>query len=284
MRAVSHRSGIEKDLYQDLLWEEDCPVRPEDTSKREAPPKANIQSNNAPSAELIEEAGKKLLRVARKVCAGYPPSKRGPYRVSFYGYNSLKSTIREQRAGVSIRISHLLLDAPEDVLGGVLHTLLSRFHGSPVPRDLCRAYDEFCRNPEVEERMRRLRRMAGKKIIVGTQGKCRDLDEVFNRVNRSFFRGRLRKPMLTWSPGDSRRTMGYYDEEFNIVVISSRLDSKRVPVFVLDYIMYHELLHIACPADKSGKRRQIHTNEFKRRERDFPEYERAVRWIGKYWS
>ncbi|HPO10216.1 MAG TPA: hypothetical protein PLZ55_16200, partial [bacterium] len=114
MRAVSHRSGVEKDCYQDLLWEEDRPMRREDMSKREAPPRAKSQSGNGPSAELIEEAGKRLLRVARKVCAGYPPSKRGPYRVSFYGYNSLKSTIREQRTGISIRISHLLLDAPEE--------------------------------------------------------------------------------------------------------------------------------------------------------------------------
>ncbi|MFH1742548.1 MAG: hypothetical protein ABIH23_26385 [bacterium] len=278
MKSHLRKSREDRAHYNGYLWEEseEEPGRERDNSPHETEPPAEAQLR-------IEEASGNLLCTAREVCSMYPKSPRGPYRVSFYGYNSLKSTIRQQKSGVAIRVSHLLLDAPKEVLGGVLHTLLARFHGRPVPKERCKAYDEFCRRPEIEDRMHRLRKMRGRKILVGTKGEVRDLDDAFKRINETYFAGRIPKPTLTWSPGASRRTMGYYDNEFNTIVISSRLDSNRVPLYVLDYIMYHELLHIVCPIRSSGRRRKIHTQEFKRRERQYPDFDRAVRWIGKYW-
>lgn len=280
MAPRSRRSRDDRDRYNGYLWEA---VEQETEAEEETFAVEKAPTHAPSSCTLIEEAGRRLLTATREVCALYPPSTYGPYRVSFYGYSSLKSTIRQQKSGVLIRVSHLFLDAPEEVLVGVLHTLLARFHDRPVPKDLCGAYDEFCQRPQIEERARRLRKTRGTKILVGTKGDVRDLDKSFQRVNETYFRGRLRKPTLTWSPGVSRRRMGYYDEELNIIVISSGLDSKRVPTYVLDYIMYHELLHIVCPVRSVGRRRQIHTEEFKRREREYRDYNRALRWITKYW-
>lgn len=276
----SRRSRDDGDRYNGYLWDA---IERETEAEEESLPDEKAPASAPPSNTLVEEGSRRLLTAAREVCARYPPSAYGPYRVSFYGYSSLKSTIRQQKSGVLIRVSHLFLDAPKEVLVGVLHTLLARFHDRPVPKDPCRAYDEFCERPEIEERARRLRKMRGTKILVGTKGDIHDLDKSFKRVNDTYFGGQLPKPTLTWSPGVSRRRMGYCDDELNTIVISSGLDSKRVPIYVLDYIMYHELLHIVCPIRSDRRRRQIHTEEFKRRERQYQEYGRALRWIRKYW-
>lgn len=281
MASRSRRSRSDPDYYRGYLW--DAIEERSEAEKDLKPPDEKSAAGTPPSYALIEKAGERLLSTAREVCALYPPSAHGPYKVSFYGYSSLKSTIRQEKSGVMIRISHLFLDAPKEALAGVLHTLLSRFHGRPVPKDLCKAYDDFCCRPEIEDRARQLRRMRGTKILVGTKGDVRDLDESFERVNETYFNSRLPKPALTWSPGVSRRRMGYYDDEFNTIVISSGLDSTRVPLYVLDYIMYHELLHIVCPIHAAGRRRQIHTEEFKQRERRYQDYDRAVQWITKHW-
>ncbi len=281
------RSRDDRNYYQAKLWEE--PETEEKQPKRDIPEDEPSPAQEPDTTahvippELVEEGTQRLLETAKEVCPHYPPSARGPYKVSFYGYTSLKSTIRQQKSGVAIRVSHLLLDAPKEVLAGVLHTLLSRFHSKPAPKKLCQPYEEFCRRKEVEERARRLRQRCGTKVIVGTKGRVRDLDESFDRVNQLYFGGRMRKPKLTWSPGISRRRMGYYDSEHHLIVVSSGLDNKRVPVYVLDYIMYHEMLHLICPVESRGRRRAIHTKEFSELEKRYRDYERALRWIRKYW-
>jgi hypothetical protein len=46
----------------------------------------------------------------------------------------------------------------------------------------------------------------------------------------------------------------------------------------LQYILYHEMLHSVVPDEMVGGRRRVHTEEFNRRERQFPRYGRARRW------
>jgi hypothetical protein len=71
----------------------------------------------------------------------------------------------------------------------------------------------------------------------------------------------------------------------NVVVINRLLDSRRVPAYYLQYIVFHELLHEMIPIRRRGGRWVHHPVEFRRRERQFPAFERALSWerenIGK---
>ncbi|MEJ7703308.1 MAG: hypothetical protein WKF47_06460 [Geodermatophilaceae bacterium] len=53
-----------------------------------------------------------------------------------------------------------------------------------------------------------------------------------------------------------------------------------MPLWFLEYVMYHEMLHSVVPDEigPSGRRRRVHTDEFYRREKEFPQYRRARRW------
>jgi hypothetical protein len=48
-----------------------------------------------------------------------------------------------------------------------------------------------------------------------------------------------------------------------------------VPALALEYVMYHEMLHLRHPVDHAGARRRVHTREFKEAEKQFPRLKEA---------
>jgi hypothetical protein len=57
------------------------------------------------------------------------------------------------------------------------------------------------------------------------------------------------------------------------------LDSAAVPKFVVEYVLFHEMLHIAHPAKHKNGRRYHHTPAFRRDERRFAHFHAAEKWI-----
>jgi len=47
----------------------------------------------------------------------------------------------------------------------------------------------------------------------------------------------------------------------------------------LEFLMYHEMLHIVFPTERINGRRRIHPPVFKGAERRFPEYQKIQHWI-----
>ena len=60
-----------------------------------------------------------------------------------------------------------------------------------------------------------------------------------------------------------------------MIVISRIFDRPRTPRLALEYVMFHEMLHLRFPVDHSGARRCVHTTEFKADEKQFPQLERS---------
>lgn len=100
-------------------------------------------------------------------------------------------------------------------------------------------------------------------------GAHHDLAASFDRVNRRYFSGELSRPRLTWSLTFTGRKFGHYDPVRDTVMVSSTLDQANVPALVVDFIMYHELLHKQLGIDWRNGRRHAHTAEFKAAEQRF---------------
>jgi predicted metal-dependent hydrolase len=74
--------------------------------------------------------------------------------------------------------------------------------------------------------------------------------------------------------------VGTYHEKSDRVLVTRRLDSPQVPEFVLDFVMYHELLHKALGTGRGRDgRRRVHGPEFRRLERRFRGYREAEEWL-----
>jgi predicted metal-dependent hydrolase len=85
----------------------------------------------------------------------------------------------------------------------------------------------------------------------------------------------MAKPMLGWSLRRSRTTLGHYDPSHNAIILSKILDDRLVPKLAVEYVMFHEMLHLRHPVDHSGSRRCVHTPEFKEAERQYIDYKAA---------
>lgn len=101
------------------------------------------------------------------------------------------------------------------------------------------------------------------------QGAFHDLGASFARVNARYFGGELPRPHLTWSRILTGRKLGHYDSIRDTVMISATLDTPKAELFVVDFLMYHELLHKRLGSRVVNGRRYSHTAEFFALERRF---------------
>jgi len=92
------------------------------------------------------------------------------------------------------------------------------------------------------------------------------LEESFDRVNERYFYNLLEKTNLKWGSA-SLSKLGSYEYGSDTIMISKVLGD--VDIELLDYVMYHEMLHKKHKFTKKGSRNYHHTSEFKRKEREF---------------
>jgi predicted metal-dependent hydrolase len=106
-----------------------------------------------------------------------------------------------------------------------------------------------------------------------------DLDAIFEDLNRRFFHGLMGRPRMSWSATKTRRILGHYDPAHNAIVISRIFDGFFVPRYAMEYIVYHEMLHLKHPVRLRGSRRCVHSAEFNAEEKLFPQWERAEAFL-----
>jgi predicted metal-dependent hydrolase len=144
-----------------------------------------------------------------------------------------------------------------------------------------RRFDAYFRSDAIRKRVveQEKARTPRRKPHYGVQGRRHNLIEVFQRINREYFAGRLKQPPLSWTRTASRRRLGYVDGK-GWVYISRVLDLPSTPCYVMDFIMYHELLHLVVPSEKRGRRTYHHSRAFREAEKQFRLYAKARKWMG----
>ena len=206
------------------------------------------------------------------------PSDHAPqFRASFRPYARLRSTVRydPKTKCVRINLSDLLRTAPAEVLEALAVTLLGRLYRCPIPRRARRVYRRWVNSPATQERMLEVRRDRGSKTMLPPEGRAHDLESIFASLNRRHFESALRKPALGWTRHPARRRMGHYDPAHDAIAINRALDSPAVPKIALEYVLFHEMLHVKHPVRVRNGRRFVHTPEFLAEERRFPGYREA---------
>jgi hypothetical protein len=114
------------------------------------------------------------------------------------------------------------------------------------------------------------------------QGHYCNLEEVYEKLNLQYFEGKLDRPRLLWSPRHSKRRLGYFHPESVAITLSRSLDSENVPTVLVEYILYHEMLHKFLGIRESNGRRYAHTSEFKNAEKRFENYSKAIEMMRKF--
>lgn len=199
--------------------------------------------------------------------------------VEFYPYVNVNSRIKSSNGTVYVRIAELLNNAPLEIHKALSLILVAKLLGKKVPADARNIYREFLNKEDFQEKAIKHKRKTGRKVLTSPKGNVYDLDKIFGKLNLVYFQNDIEKPELSWSQRRTYRRLGHHDPVHNAIIISKSLDEKSVPKYVVEYVLYHEMLHIKHPVYQKNGRRCVHTPKFKRDEENFPYYEDAEQWI-----
>jgi predicted metal-dependent hydrolase len=183
----------------------------------------------------------------------------------------LSAQVRERT--LHVRLHEMFLAAGADVIDEIIAFIGNKRRSLPLFRRF------------VRENRSNIRSKPSQKVSIRTSGRHHDLRELYDEVNCEYFSGHI-DSKITWGAGRARllvrkRTLGSYSADSGLIRINPVLDSARVPRYYLKYIVFHEMLHAVMGTARQGSRRCIHSAEFKRREKMFRDYDRAIAWERK---
>jgi hypothetical protein len=201
------------------------------------------------------------------------------FRVSFYHFTNINNTIRLREGRILVRLSDLLAGAPESVLHAIAHILIAKLYRKPIEEHHASRYRRYVSSHDVSKKAHLIRQIRGRKKIGPSKGHIYDLDTIFEELNTRFFYGLLARPQMTWSDHHSKQSLGHYDPAHNAIVVSRVFDRHDVPRFAIEYLVYHEMLHLKHPVKLRGSRRCVHSREFQAEEKLFPDLQKALAFL-----
>jgi SprT-like family len=218
------------------------------------------------SALLFETPQELFSRVFRTI---KPRTEVPPIHVEFCKFANANSFIRLEAGRIEARLTDVLALAPAPILEALGFILICKLYRRPVPRSYSHRYRLYLNRRDVRQSLQRLRRERGRKQVSAPKGACYDLEDLFEALNLKYFNGLMARPDLGWSLRTSRSTLGHYDPSHHMIVLSRILDQPHVPRLAVEYVMFHEMLHLRFPVEHKGARRCVHTPEFKAAEKNF---------------
>ena len=201
------------------------------------------------------------------------------FSVEFFTFANINNTIRLRQGQLLVRISDLLEGAPEPVLRAIAHILLAKMYRKPIEREHATRYRRYISSHHICQKAHLVRQMRGRKRLASPRGHAYDLEAIFDDLNQRFFFGLLARPQMSWSRERARASLGHYDPAHNAIVVSRVFDHTRVPRYAVEYIVYHEMLHLKHPVKLRGSRRCVHSAAFQAEEKLFPMLEEAKRFL-----
>jgi len=180
------------------------------------------------------------------------------YSGRFKGYNA---NIRMDRDEILVNMSKQWRGVSKEIQKGLIQELLARLFKSKRHTIHIDLYHSFIKN------------MSNFAPKVHTHPV---LQESFSRVNEMLFNGMMQEPNLKIGNGINK--LGTYEYATNTITISKILLQDET---LMDYVMYHEMLHKKHKY-KAGRRRTLyHSKAFKEDERKFPNAELLEKDLSK---
>ena len=189
-------------------------------------------------------------------------------------------SVRRSLPGYMVRLHHMFLEADESVLRS-----LAQYISGRNPNRVTRALRAYIKANQAKiKRPSRPSELRQPNIM--PKGRHYHLQEAFERLNREYFQDRI-ACRITWGyrrkrPGRRTIRLGSYCRKRKIIRINPILDNAVVPVYVIEHIVYHEMLHHCLGVRKKNGRRIFHDRIFKKREQDFAQRSKARVWLKRH--
>ncbi len=201
-------------------------------------------------------------------------------KVEFFPFAGLNHTARLHENRLIVRLSDIFTRAPGEVYHSLALILLGKLYRKKIDGSYHRTYRTFILTDDIQEQARIARTDRCRLVRPGrAHGRHIDLDAVFDRLNSQYFNGSIDKPRLFWSVKKARSVLGRYDSTHHAIYISRLFDSPAVPMYAVEYVLFHEMLHVKHRSRVHESRLIVHTPEFRLEEKRFLHYEEAKLWL-----
>ena len=172
-----------------------------------------------------------------------------------------------------IQLSEGFIAAEKELIRSVMESVLIK--KTPETKNLIR---RFANSEAYREIILELDLIA-QVFSENAQGEHYDLDELFTVVSQEYLDSSFVKPRLCWNSILTTRKLGHYESARDRVVLSPSLDRKEIPSFVVEFVLYHELLHKHHGVEWLNGKRMVHTPAFRRSEKKFRCYDQAIAFL-----
>lgn len=195
---------------------------------------------------------------------------------SFASFKEFKSTWRRSGYHASFQISDYLRGADRLVLEDFAESLFKRIDRKGRREIYTERLQAWLLSPQFVARNQSIYMKRSRNLSRNPQGQAYDLDEAYQRLVEENLVPEGLGAALNWTVRGNRLRVGYCSVLMRVVAISSILDSQKVPSYVHEYVLYHELLHIINGLEP-GKRH--HGPDFRQKERLHPRWQESEEWL-----
>jgi hypothetical protein len=239
------------------------------------PPRRTAQRPNR-----IVPGGERIFQriFTRLGCAGRPPH----FVVEYHPYADLSHTIRLRDDVAFVRLSDVMRSAPNLAVEAIAAILLGRLYRRRPPPDLLETYRLFSAARSTRQLIALNRRRRARRMEHVPAGRHHNLEPLFDELNHAYFQSSLPRPRLGWSRRIWRSQLGCFDPALNQIVLNRQLDQEKVPTYVVAYVLFHEMLHVKHPIRFVRCRRESHSMRFRKDEKGFTDYARAMRFLARF--
>ena len=183
------------------------------------------------------------------------------------GYNrrlgDFNANIRKFRDTIEINLNLQWKDIDNEIKIGLIQHLLMKVFKDKKNTPNILLYNNFVKNID---------------ILTPKTKSHPVLEQSFLRVNEQFFYNQMDQPNLQWGTA-SYRKLASYNYHNDTVTVSTLFNEARPEV--LDYLMYHELLHKHFKFNHNNGRSTYHSKEFKRAEKKYPNYKEIEKELSR---
>lgn len=194
-----------------------------------------------------------LMNLAERALRELFPDRHEPRKITVKysrAFNPYNANVKYDRFGIEFRLSATWKEVSEEIVIGLLQSLFVKMYKKKKSTTAIQMYASFI-----------------KKLSVYSAPEHTDpvLEASFNRVNDTYFDGFMDRPNLVWGTASAYK-LGSYEYATNTIMVSTLFKREEE---LLDYIMYHELLHKKLKYYEKNGRSFHHTSEFRKWEKKF---------------
>lgn len=165
-------------------------------------------------------------------------------------FKGLNANVQMSSEEVTFSLSRAYQEVSEEIRIGVMQHLLNKLHKTKVQTLEIELYNKY------------VQKLSDHAPVTDVDP---FLEKHFEQLNDQYFNGFMTLPNLKWG-SYSLRKLGHYEFDSDTIVLSTAL---KEDLDLLDFVLYHEMLHKKHKFTCSGSQTRSHTAAFRKDERKF---------------